>query len=177
MTTQPYHISLIIKLIVMKKLLVLLIVGSVSLASCSKDEIVDDLNHKEVKAEHLEGHTWKVKHIKIHEANLDGENLNAAQRTTLEGLIKMGEEKIKLQKDDKLVFKYGDTDYNGKWTPKTENNQWLVEFNANPTPPFGLEGKLEIRNGRLYLSLGGLDYTIKEKHYVIGKIEFELIKN
>ena len=159
----------------MKKLLVLFIASTFAFASCSKDEIEDDLNHKEVKAEHLEGSSWTVKHVKIHKANLDGKTLTDAEKTALEGLIKFVDEKLVLQKDNKMHFEYGDTEYPGTWNPKTEKDQWLVEFESTPTPPFGLEGALEIKSGRLYFSIGGLDYEINGKHYVIEKIEFELV--
>jgi len=162
----------------MKKLLVLLIAGSVSLASCSKDEIQDDLNHKEVKAEHLENSSWTVKHIKIHEANLDGKKLTDVEKSELEGFIKMTKEKLNLQKDNKLVFKYGDTDFKGKWTPiLNKKDHWDVEFDGKPTPPFAVNGNLEIRKGRLYFSIEGLSYPIGGKNYVIEKIEFELMPN
>ena len=159
----------------MKKLLVLFIASTFAFASCTKDEIKDDLDHKDVKAEHLEGSIWTVKHVKIHEANLDGKDLTDAQKTTLEGLIKYSDEKLELKKDHKMSFKYKTDSFDGTWNPKTEKDQWGVNFNATPTPPFGLEGNLEIKNGRLYFSLGGLDFKADGKDYVIGKIEFELV--
>ena len=159
----------------MKKLLVLFIASSLALVSCSKDEIQDDLNHQEVKAENLAGHTWDIKHIKIHEANLEGKELNSAQRTTLQGLIKMSNEKLVLKKEDKMYFKFNDKNYNGTWIATADKDKWSIKF--TDTVPFGVDGHLQIRNGRLYFTLGGMDYTINGKHYVIAKIEFELIKN
>ena len=161
----------------MKKLVVLFIASSLALVSCSKDEILDDLNHQEVKAENLAGHTWKVKHIKIHEANLDGKKLNDAEKTTLEGLIKMSEERLVLKKENKMYFKFNDNQFNGTWNPSSETNKWDIVFDINSDLTFANDATLQIRKGRLYYSLGGMDYTINGKHYVIEKIEFELIRN
>jgi glutamine cyclotransferase len=161
----------------MKKLVVLFIASSLALASCSKDEIMDDLNHKEVKADDLTNHSWKVKHIKIHEANLDGKKLNEAEKTTLEGLIKMSDEKIVLQKENKMYFKFNDNKFDGTWKPNADDNKWDIVFDHNSKISFGTDATLQIRNGRLYFKLEGMDYTIKNKHYVIEKIEFELIRN
>ena len=161
----------------MKKLLVLFIASSLAFVSCSKDEILDDLDHKEVKAEDLAGHTWNIKHIKIHEANLEGTKLTDKEKTSLEGLIKMSDEKLVLQKEDKMYFKFNDNKFYGTWKQNSETNKWDIIFDNNSDLTFANVATLQIRNGRLYFNLGGMDYTINGKHYVIEKIEFELIKN
>jgi len=161
----------------MKKLLVLFIASSLAFVSCSKDEINDDLNHKEVKANDLPGSSWTVKHIKVHKANLDGTNLTDKEKTVLEGLIKMSGEKLVLQEADKMYFKLNDHELKGTWKVNSEKDKWDIVFENDKNLTFANKAILEIKKGRLYFTLEGMDYTINGKHYVIEKVEFEMVKH
>ena len=159
----------------MKKLLVLFIASTFAFASCSKDEIEDDLNHKEVKAEHLENSTWTVKHAKVHNAQLDDKDLSDAQKTLLEGALKVSIKKIALQTGDKMYFEYNSDKFTGKWMKGSSDTKWDVTLDASDDLPLSELAELEIRSGRLYLIFNNFDFNSDSKEYKIGTLDLELV--
>jgi len=174
--TVLYNTSLFNKIIlIMRKIFVLLIAATVSLASCSKDEVLDDLNHKEVKAEHLENSTWTVKHAKVHNVKYGDKDATNAQKTFVEGLLKVSIKKIALQKDHNMYIEYDNNKIAGKWQATSNKSKWIIFLDANNNnfPKFKM-AELEIRNTRLYLTFNNFNYNHENKEYGIGVLDLEL---
>ena len=159
----------------MKKLLVLFIATSFVFASCSKDEIIDDLDHKEVKSEHLENSEWTIKHAKVHNVTFGDDDVNDATKTLLEAALKASIDKVALQKDDNMYFEYNGDKFMGKWMETSNKSKWDITLNASDDLPVSEVAELEIRNGRLYIVFNNFSYNHDSKEYKIGTLDLELV--
>ena len=159
----------------MKKLLVLFIASTFAFTSCTKDEIIDDINHKEVKAEHLENSTWTIKHAKVHNVMFEDKDISDARKIILEAALKVSIEKIAFQTEDNMYFEYDSKKFKGEWMETSNKSKWSITLDASDDLPISEIAELEIRNGRLYLTFNNFDYNHDSKEYKVGVLDLELV--
>ena len=157
----------------MKKIILLLMVVSFTF-SCSKEEIKDNFDHKDITTSTDLVDAWIPKHAVIHGAELDGKALNDVEKAALELTVKEAVT-LHIKKDKKVIINIKNEAVNGSWT--NDKLPYDISFTDGNTV-FAADAILKIENKRLYLVFGPNDHIFEgeDKSILFTELKLELIR-
>jgi len=163
----------------MKKIFILFIAATISLASCSKEEILDNLDHQEITSNTDLRGTWITKHATLSNVIVDGEKIQDVAVTLIEANIKDDTE-LRLNSNNNCDYSYSDYTFGGNWYKSKDDNS-KYELNLIPdgnTYPISRNGELVINYGRLYLIFTDFKFKFEglKSEATVGKLKLELIR-